>query len=381
MEDRLERDPAYRSDIEKRGRPVRPAYRALTDEELVRTLGGFGIEVGRESFETLARPFLSAEEMTEKFMESHAISDKGLDSDRVWIALMVLWERWLPDRPSIEMLDDRMQEGYGKSEAGDSTGAASIWLELWPEILKLADANGWRTPEELGEGFRGSQHMLDWIQDLEAELWNAGMADSLHHRLGIDFCEEYLKRFGGDSDPVSENMRRAIASFHASLGNPETTDRLYREWLERDPRWGWGWIGWSNEFLEPSSRKEPDRAEEILRQGLAVPEVRDEGDILEHLEALYSDLGREDDAREIRRRVALRKSSSMRVETEISAEGRALQIRERFDFGPEGMPVERLGELLPPSRGSVPATSSKVGRNEPCPCGSGKKHKRCCGRS
>jgi uncharacterized protein YecA (UPF0149 family) len=26
----------------------------------------------------------------------------------------------------------------------------------------------------------------------------------------------------------------------------------------------------------------------------------------------------------------------------------------------------------------VPAVSAKVGRNDPCPCGSGKKHKRCC---
>ena len=26
-----------------------------------------------------------------------------------------------------------------------------------------------------------------------------------------------------------------------------------------------------------------------------------------------------------------------------------------------------------------PLTSSKVGRNDPCPCGSGKKYKKCCG--
>ena len=26
-----------------------------------------------------------------------------------------------------------------------------------------------------------------------------------------------------------------------------------------------------------------------------------------------------------------------------------------------------------------PAVSSKVGRNDPCPCGSGKKYKKCCG--
>lgn len=26
------------------------------------------------------------------------------------------------------------------------------------------------------------------------------------------------------------------------------------------------------------------------------------------------------------------------------------------------------------------STASKVGRNDPCPCGSGKKYKRCCGK-
>lgn len=28
---------------------------------------------------------------------------------------------------------------------------------------------------------------------------------------------------------------------------------------------------------------------------------------------------------------------------------------------------------------STPITSQKVGRNDPCPCGSGKKFKKCCG--
>lgn len=37
--------------------------------------------------------------------------------------------------------------------------------------------------------------------------------------------------------------------------------------------------------------------------------------------------------------------------------------------------VERSPELI-----SFPATSNHVGRNAPCPCGSGKKYKKCCGR-
>jgi len=41
------------------------------------------------------------------------------------------------------------------------------------------------------------------------------------------------------------------------------------------------------------------------------------------------------------------------------------QRRERAAFPQELVPYQR--------------TSPRIGRNEPCPCGSGKKYKRCCG--
>jgi len=37
------------------------------------------------------------------------------------------------------------------------------------------------------------------------------------------------------------------------------------------------------------------------------------------------------------------------------------------------------GELQPSSDGEDSGNNEKVGRNTPCPCGSGKKYKRCCG--
>lgn len=40
----------------------------------------------------------------------------------------------------------------------------------------------------------------------------------------------------------------------------------------------------------------------------------------------------------------------------------------------------RMKELRPPSRGTVTAKASKVGRNDPCPCGSGRMWRKCCGR-
>ena len=39
------------------------------------------------------------------------------------------------------------------------------------------------------------------------------------------------------------------------------------------------------------------------------------------------------------------------------------------------------GRLLPQKVETFRRESPKVGRNDPCPCGSGKKHKKCCGRA
>jgi preprotein translocase subunit SecA len=41
------------------------------------------------------------------------------------------------------------------------------------------------------------------------------------------------------------------------------------------------------------------------------------------------------------------------------------------------------GGLVPRAGGSAPAAPAalkKIGRNDPCPCGSGKKYKKCCGK-
>ena len=53
-------------------------------------------------------------------------------------------------------------------------------------------------------------------------------------------------------------------------------------------------------------------------------------------------------------------------------DGMAILHRERSLFERED------GEWRFVSGGAIPAVSQKIGRNEPCPCGSGRKHKKCC---
>jgi len=42
---------------------------------------------------------------------------------------------------------------------------------------------------------------------------------------------------------------------------------------------------------------------------------------------------------------------------------------------------ERRNEITRDFRRSKMAVSNKIGRNDPCPCGSGKKYKKCCGKN
>ena len=62
-------------------------------------------------------------------------------------------------------------------------------------------------------------------------------------------------------------------------------------------------------------------------------------------------------------------------------------VRQVLAVVPKVQSTERVQVAKPTTAGFAdgtpvakkPATSKKVGRNDPCPCGSGKKYKKCCG--
>ena len=64
-------------------------------------------------------------------------------------------------------------------------------------------------------------------------------------------------------------------------------------------------------------------------------------------------------------------------------------VRQILSVVPKKQATERVQVANPVSAGFAggtpvakkPATSTKVGRNDPCPCGSGKKYKKCCGQN
>jgi tetratricopeptide (TPR) repeat protein len=382
VERRRASDAEYRR--QTAGRPVRSDAERLTDGELLARLRSFDITLDRPTLERLSDQALSAEEIVAPLLDQRTFATRReeLGSDWIWICVTALWHRWFPDKPSFEMLDDRIQAGYDLLEQGESVAACRIWLEAWADALRLLDKAGTQSIEAFDNRFRGTQSLFNWIQDLEDELWNAGQRDRQFLAARIAVCEEGLRRFAADDALLTENRRRALAESYFALGETGKAEALYREWLQADPAWGWGWIGWSDcyRFGRPEGQ-DLARAEQLLRQGLAVAGVRDRHDLADRLADLYDELGRAEEAQGVRRQAEESLPAITRTH-EVRLDGNVLREKATVTFGGEGLPLSELPKVAARLGSSPPPgtlSSQKVGRNDPCPCGSGKKFKKCCG--
>ncbi len=360
-------------------RPLRVHAKPLTDGELLAKLRSFNLEIDRVGLERKCERALSAEEIARPLMDQSG--SRGQESDWIWICVATLWRRWFPDQPSFEELDDKMQAGYELLASRDVVAACRIWLEAWNDVVRLLDKAGIESIEDFDKRFRGTQSLFNWIQDLESELWNAGLEERQFLSERIALCEEGLRRFRCDADLMTENWRRALAESYFELGKAEKVEALYREWLDIDPCWGWGWIGWSDCYrFTRNERVDLNRCEQILREGFAIAAVRDHADIADRLADVCEEQGRDEEAKDFRRR-SERRAATVEVSRTVSSLGKVLRKKTQVNFGEAGLPLSKISSPagLSSDTPTPPVTRQKVGRNEPCPCGSGKKFKKCCG--
>jgi len=331
--------------------------------------------VDRPSLEKLCHQELSAEELT-KFLLGEQAFESEVEEQRdqtIWLCLAALWQRWFPENPSFEMLDHGMQSGYDLLQSQGEAVACRLWLDTWKDVLRVLDKGGFRTIEQFDSQFTGLQSLDNWIQDVESYLWNAGLDDRQFLTERILFCEETMKRFPaeGQHDLMAENQRRALAESYFELGQTEKAEALYRDWLETDPRWGWGWIGWADfYFFRSNKARNVHRCEQILKEGLSVVEVRDRDELLERLADLCYELGRNAEAKDWRQQISKQRENWTLLNTGSIGTASHSEISD-----PRLHPLSTIATL----QREATSPEQKIGRKEPCPCGSGKKFKRCCG--
>ena len=387
--------------IEENDRPLRSSAAGLSDDELLEKLESFGLHLDRDRLEQLCGGALSAEEVARPLIDScgfRGVHDR-MQGEWIWICLVALWQRWWPEKVCLELLDDKIQDGYHLLER-DQAACARTWLNAWSDVVRLCDATGVVSVAQFDDRFPMTQSLYNWIQDLEEVLWNAGLRDRELLVARIALCEEALRRFPHEQQLMTENRRKALAETRFEVGEVDEAEELFRTWLAADPRWGFGWVAWAVCHFSPAVRDAPRdyvKAEQLLREGYFTPGVRNRDAIASWLKVLCDETGRQSEARafeqeakKLRRQVEKSKhqrrarSVSERVEPDDASDQAPVPGRRTTPTsGDRGLPLDQLpattAALPPPAAPRTLQHAPKIGRNAPCPCGSGKKFKKCCG--
>jgi tetratricopeptide (TPR) repeat protein len=258
---------------------------------------------------------------------------------------------WIIEPKLAQRIDDLMQEGYEYSAIHDTEKKVKVWLDVWLDLKKVMDEQAIPSLEDLDEALEGTQSISNWAMDLDMELHNVALADPAYHIVRITFCEEYIARSLDKLDSNVLEMQRCIAETYFDMGNIEEGERLFASLLASDPTNGWGWIGWADQYgsRAQEGKREYEKATQILLDALQVKDLEERSTILDRLADVYSERGMK--AEEIQTRLLVEKEAKRDLKKIINS----------------------------PYLTRSPLISVKIGRNDPCSCGSGKKYKKCCG--
>lgn len=253
---------------------TRKKVAAMTTEAIEAQLAAFGVEHSRERFVRLASKRNSAWTLSEAWRKDDSVRCTEKEEDFLGLAACELWKRLVTDPPSMEMLDDWMQEGYGLVEQDKEPDACSMWWKVWRSLLPRLTPE-MRTMHSVEEAFSGYQSIFNWSQDFEMHLGNAARHDVSFAAIGRQYCTEWMAQFPDDDDGMQVSFRRALAWFLSQLGETAEMAAVLHRILEEWPEDIWSYVALADAYSHFSSREyrlplDLGKAIGYLEQGLAV---------------------------------------------------------------------------------------------------------------
>ena len=140
LESHQKKDKAFRHRFATWGFVAFNQVRTLNDSELQERLAAYNIHLTRERLDTISSNYVSAVALAEDLV-AEQLEGEGALSNWPWMIITVLWERWMPNRPNIEMVVDALYNGYEMQERGEER----ICCELWIKAMKMIKGIKWGT--------------------------------------------------------------------------------------------------------------------------------------------------------------------------------------------------------------------------------------------
>jgi hypothetical protein len=244
----------------------------LETEELLTRLRKLGVDPSREAYLELATNRFSAWALSNVWRTKLTTRLSRHEEDFIGVAACELWKRYCPDRPSIEMLDDGMQEGYRLMMSGHGAQACDRWSMVW-EVIRSRLRPDMRTCDSARMVFDGTQALFNWVQDFALELHNAALDEARYADTGVRLCEEVLSQFSDESELFRLNFRADLGEFHYLAGRAKEGERVLLNLIHDHPDRAAGYARLAD-ILAHGARPEdgpldPHRAQKLLEDALA----------------------------------------------------------------------------------------------------------------
>lgn len=200
--------------------------RKMSTSEIIEKLKSMNIDFEIEHFKKQAQNHISAIQLAEDHYYTQNFHASGLDEDFIWLAMIELWNRIIPEKYNVEMIDDLMQEGYEDIDKQNYRDGIEKWEKAWnmiisiipPHIKTVTDADKF-IPDLM-------QSIFNWCQDFEVELGNAGMEDNSFYLKRIKYCQDFRRIFPQSDESILKNMLIAEAESYTELGDMEAAKKL-----------------------------------------------------------------------------------------------------------------------------------------------------------
>jgi hypothetical protein len=200
--------------------------RKMSTSEIIEKLESLHVDFEIERFKEQAQNYISAIQLAEDHYYIQNFQAQDQDEDFIWLAIIELWNRIIPEKYNMEMIDDLIQEGYDDIENRNYRDGMEKWEKAWnmivsivpPHIKSVKDADKFIPIL--------TQCIFNWCQDFEMELANAALEDASFHLKRIKYCKDFCRIFPNSDDSIIKNMLRAEAESYAELGGMEIAKKL-----------------------------------------------------------------------------------------------------------------------------------------------------------
>ncbi|MCX9085247.1 MAG: SEC-C metal-binding domain-containing protein [Candidatus Methanoperedens sp.] len=241
----------------------------MSTEDIIGKLGCMNIRFDIEDFKEKAQEYISATDLSEDYYYTQDFHAEGLDEDFIFLAIIELWDRIIPEHGNVEMIDNFMQDGYDYLEKKETETAIEKWEKAWNLILTLVPPDI-KSVEEADEYIPGmTQSIYNWCQDFEMELHNASVTNDSFFWKRIKFCNVFCRIFPDSDELIIQNFMLAEADSYASIDDFPTADRLFKELVNSYPDNVWGYINWGDIYaFECHKSANFEKAREIYKLAL-----------------------------------------------------------------------------------------------------------------